>query len=230
MTDAGILGVNGPPGTGKTTMLRDLIAALVVGRAERLAALPNPAKAFTGKQLRWSTGPWNRVVSVWRPDLTGFEMVVASSNNTAVQNVTDEIPAADAIDESWRERAAALDYFPGIATALLALDPDDEPPQPGSGPTSRQGWALVAARLGKKANRGRFVSRFWYHTPDDPEDVNAWHGLLSVLKDYEKNGPNGRGRRRSQTSAPCRPGWQPFAPIDAPCTRQFSGGGSWTVS
>jgi len=45
----------------------------------------------------------------------------------------------------------------------------------------------MAARLGKKANRGRFVNRFWYHTPDDPD---AWHGLLSVLKDYEKNGPD----------------------------------------
>lgn len=112
MTGSGVLGVNGPPGTGKTTMLRDLIAALVVERAERLAALPDPAKAFTGKQLRWSTGQRNRVVSVWQPELTGFEMVVASTNNGAVQNVTDEIPATDAIDESWRTHAAAVDYFP----------------------------------------------------------------------------------------------------------------------
>jgi len=174
MTDTGVLGVNGPPGTGKTTMLRDLIAALVVDRAEKLAALSDPKKAFTGKQLRWSTGERTRVVSAWRPDLTGFEMVVASANNGAVQNVTDEIPAADAIDESWREQAAAVNYFPGIATALLAPEPDAEAGQPTGQSTSARCWALVAARLGNKANRSRFVKAFWYDAPDGPADDQTW--------------------------------------------------------
>jgi hypothetical protein len=185
---AGILGVNGPPGTGKTTMLRDLVAALVVERARRLAALTDPARAFTGQQLRWKTGQRTRVVDVWQPDLTGFEMVVASANNGAVQNVTDEIPAADAIDDSWRERTAVVDYFPDIATALLAGQPDAEQPQVG-----KRGWALVAARLGNKANRSRFVNTFWYHSPDETRkgssEGHTWSGLLSVLKGYEQTGP-----------------------------------------
>ncbi|MGH3916144.1 MAG: AAA domain-containing protein [Pseudonocardiaceae bacterium] len=189
MTDTGVLGVNGPPGTGKTTMLRDLIAAQVVERARRLAALSDPKKAFAGKPLRWSTGERTRVVSAWRSDLTGFEMVVASTNNGAVQNVTDEIPAADAIDESWRERARAVGYFPDIATALLAPEPDAEASRSPSQSTSAGGWALVAARLGNKTNRSRFVNAFWYHAPDDPADDKPWFGLLPVLKGYEQTAP-----------------------------------------
>ncbi|GAA4256471.1 DEAD/DEAH box helicase family protein [Dactylosporangium darangshiense] len=182
------MGVNGPPGTGKTTMLRDLIAALVAERARRLAALPDPRQAFTGRQLRWKTGQYNRVVNVWRSDLAGFEVVVASANNGAVQNVTDEIPAAAAIAEFWREQAAAVDYFPAIAGALLAPEPEARTPSPGAAPSPPGAWALVAARLGNKANRGRFVNTFWYHTPDE-QDEDAWSGLLSVLKTYEQTAP-----------------------------------------
>lgn len=48
----GIFAVNGPPGTGKTTLLRDVIASVVVDRADALAELKSPDEAFV------KTGTW----------------------------------------------------------------------------------------------------------------------------------------------------------------------------
>jgi hypothetical protein len=150
---AGVFGVNGPPGTGKTTMLRDLIAAIVVERACRLADLSKPSDAFRGKR-QWKVGDYTRTVHLWREDLTGFEIVVASKNNGAVENVTNEIPGVGAIDDSWRDE---VDYFPEIATALLNVDELDADRK-----TWKQAWGMVAARLGNKTNRAKFATAFWY--------------------------------------------------------------------
>lgn len=168
---AGVFSVNGPPGTGKTTMLRDVIAALVVERARRLALLRRPAAAFTEEVLGWKSDKHQRRVRPLRADLVGFEMVVASSNNGALANVTREIPQSSAIDACWEPEAS---YLQQHAQRVLG-----EP-----------AWGMVAAMLGNKRNRREFVGRFWYGDPADPDKKpgDEGPGLLEWLKDAEAVG------------------------------------------
>ncbi len=161
-TSDGVFAVNGPPGTGKTTLLRDLIASIVVDRAKSLSDLSRPEAAFVD-QKRWRVGRFTRVISTWKKELKGFEIVIASNNNGAVENVSLEIPGKDAVDPSWLDQSH---YFSDFASRLIG--------QPA--------WALIAARLGNKANRNAFTGRFWYGSADeDSEDVSS-DGFLSLLK------------------------------------------------
>jgi hypothetical protein len=100
----GLVGVNGPPGTGKTTLLRDLVAGVVTERAEALAKFDDPETAFENSAQRLRAG--NSWIHLYRlnASLRGFEMVVASSNNKAVENVSAELPGLDAVASDAPER------------------------------------------------------------------------------------------------------------------------------
>lgn len=155
----GIMGVNGPPGTGKTTMLRDVLAGNVVERARRLAALPQASDAFTDTVHVWNAEEeYPSEVPQLRPELTGFEMIVASANNSAVENISFEIPATEAIAGQWHDTA---DYFSDIATFLLQSDSKRQ-----NSEVTTPAWGTVAGRLGSKQNRKDFRSDFWFGERD----------------------------------------------------------------
>lgn len=159
LQQGGLSSVNGPPGTGKTTLLRDLVAAVVVQRADRLAKLTTPSQAFSGHQ-GYRAGKYTRRANTFRDDLLGFEIVVASSNNGAVENITLEIPKKDAVDPSWLKE---VDYFAQLAGEVIG----------------QEAWALLAARLGNKQNRSDFISKFWYGPKvDDPASFGGFKKYL----------------------------------------------------
>lgn len=134
-----LLGVNGPPGTGKSTLLRDVVADQLTRRAEAMCAFDDPKKAFKSAWSKRIRGENQELFSL-DLSLRGFEMVVASSNNKAVENISEEIPAVGSI-----AKESTLRYFEPLATQLLGKD----------------AWGLSAAVLGNGTNRSRFRKAFW---------------------------------------------------------------------
>lgn len=143
LSNGGLFAINGPPGTGKTTLLNDLIANIVVERAICLSGYRDPESFFPQEKIRWKSKDHTRVISTWPKEFDHFSIVVASSNNGAVENVTLEIPSSNAIDASWMRE---IDYFKELSDFVLKK------------PT----WALLAARLGNQKNRNEFLNDFWY--------------------------------------------------------------------
>ncbi len=137
----GITSVNGPPGTGKSTLLRDVMAAVVVDRAEVLADLGTPEDAFGEVLETVLLGEKRRPAKVRRitPELTGFEMVVTTAGNRAAANITAEVPGVGAVGRQ-ADAARAIDYFVDVAERM----------------TGRPAWGLMAATLGNSELTGVF--------------------------------------------------------------------------
>ena len=111
-----IMSVNGPPGTGKTTLLKDIIAANIVEKARLLAAYKTPDDAFEAipeveTPLRYAP----RAYRLKDPAISDLGIIVCSSNNTAVENISSDLPKGEELlaglaedDAGERERSMFL--------------------------------------------------------------------------------------------------------------------------
>ena len=92
-----------------------------------------PSDAFLPERLRveFKTGQ-ERTIAVLKPALTGFEMVVVSSSNAAVENISGDLPKAGKLGSGWQDRVYLKPVVYKIAAqkddgAFKTLNQEDVP-------------------------------------------------------------------------------------------------------
>ena len=110
--------VNGPPGTGKTTLLKDIFAQLVVRQAYDTAKLSDHFIKGTEAIIYFNSASIGEIPK----HITENNIVVASSNNGAVQNIVNELPLIKEIDNSLIEELKEADYFREISNLKVSVE------------------------------------------------------------------------------------------------------------
>ncbi len=168
----GIFSVNGPPGTGKTSLLREIIAENIVARAEALSQFDMSKNAFIGRQALNFESNDPIFISELHPSILGYEMLVVSSNNTAVQNLSQELPLRSQLAPSFQHAS----YLESVATKALGLK-------------EKEAWGLISATLGNVENCRHFVESVFMMQSDKEGEARIWDWIDSY------NGPSFREAR-----------------------------------
>lgn len=166
-----LLAINGPPGTGKTTLMSDLIVNIYVARAKKLAELNNHTEGLSTKNNYRFEDSYNCTfkhnIRELSTELQGYEIVVASSNNNAVENITKEIKLKKNIHASYIEEFKLFDW----------LDQKNSI------------WGMFAAILGNSRNRENFkevIAGPWKIDPKKKPVPNLLQ-YLELLKNSSSN-------------------------------------------
>lgn len=139
-----IRSVNGPPGTGKTTLLKDIFAELIVEQAKTISGYSNPelkGSLIYSEPYKLAPLPEN---------ITSKGIVVASSNNGAVQNIVNELPRIDKVEEpEFIKQLLEVDYFTSVVNSEHDSKHTDN---------AIKNWGCISAEGGNSVNLGKMKS------------------------------------------------------------------------
>ncbi len=147
--DQRLRSVNGPPGTGKTTILKDIFADLVVKQAKII--LDDRGKSYT------KIG--NKIERL--PDsITQNNVFVLSMNNGAVQNIVNELPLISGIDDDLKEELLNVDYFKDITKpASSDQEGDSNSPKSEVVENDKDFWGLFSLEGGASKNVKNIIEK-----------------------------------------------------------------------
>ncbi len=156
-----IRSVNGPPGTGKSTLLYDIFAQLVVQQAIDIVGLKNKQIENITEDFCYSE---DEQIG-WLPDIISENnIVVASSNNGAVQNIVNELPLTSKVDKNLIEELKEADYFYELSNMPDEYDKRSTDEQDHLSVDEEEQkfdkfWGLFSLEGGKKANIEKIMNK-----------------------------------------------------------------------
>lgn len=203
-----VFSVNGPPGTGKTTLLKEIVVNNIIERAILLSKWDNPDNAFDehkfihGEKAENAYSTYTRHWYSLKDDkVNDYGIFVTSCNNAAVENISKELPKS-----MMKDLKSLDDDSDELCSMLKEVSKLFEPSETGDDETDCQGdvykdlyftkyardlldddsaWGLIAAPLGKKSN----IRLFYYKV------------LYPLARDFYKNKNSAKERLEKYIAA-----------------------------
>lgn len=190
--DNDMLSINGPPGTGKTTLLKDLFADLIVRQAYEMT------KNIQDSLKREYTDYEEAKIAVIPKSISKNNIIVVSSNNGAVQNIVRELPVKKDIDEKFISLIENLNYFTSSANSEFKkiynnttkrydyISPKKD---------AEKNWGMISIEGGSYGNITKLLNKIdsminelneWNLTNEEEKDIiNEFNSIYQNVSSYK---------------------------------------------